>query len=362
MGEVTRSAHTREENRGTQPLRDQPVFNNPGVVAEGWYPLGPSHELRKGTARSYLIAQQRLVAFRGEDGAVRVLDAFCPHMGADLGNGKVQGNTLACYFHQWRFDGAGELVGVKCGEKPRHPVKTRAWPSEERYGFIWAFAGERPKGPVPTCIGLEGREVHAQYLGATTLYAHHHVMMAGGIDLAHFGSVHDLDVTFELKAKVADDDTAEWRLSGELPTTGWRARVGRFLVGKTIAYAVRFAGGSAGGITYGDAPRLFGTGPRLPTLHLFWGCVPLKSGVSQVHAFVLTPRRGGPLGWLLNRLQVWVTFALLGFLQDDDVKAFPNMRFQLSNLTEADQSVAQFAKYVNALTPSAWSGVRTGSE
>ena len=28
-----------------------------------------------------------MVAFRGEDGRVGVLDAFCPHMGAHLGEG-----------------------------------------------------------------------------------------------------------------------------------------------------------------------------------------------------------------------------------------------------------------------------------
>ena len=49
-----------------------------------------------------------MVAFRGEDGKVGVLDAFCPHLGAHLGvGGVVDGNLIVCPFHNWSFDAAG---------------------------------------------------------------------------------------------------------------------------------------------------------------------------------------------------------------------------------------------------------------
>src|SRR5690242_20421917 len=95
--------HTRRENVGTQPLVEHPVFNNPEVMTEGWYPVCSSRALRSGKARSFLLGAQRLTLFRGQDGRARALDAFCPHMGADLGNGTVVGNELRCYFHQWQF-------------------------------------------------------------------------------------------------------------------------------------------------------------------------------------------------------------------------------------------------------------------
>lgn len=44
--------------------------------------------------------------FRGEDGTVNVLDAYCPHLGANMGvGGVVKGNCLECPFHGWLFDG-----------------------------------------------------------------------------------------------------------------------------------------------------------------------------------------------------------------------------------------------------------------
>ena len=49
---------------------------------------------------------QDLAMGRGEDGQVRMLDAYWKHLGAHMGHGgKVHGNLLECPFHAWRYDG-----------------------------------------------------------------------------------------------------------------------------------------------------------------------------------------------------------------------------------------------------------------
>ncbi len=59
-----------------------------------------------------------LVAFRGEDGRARVLDAFCAHLGAHLGvGGTVVGNAVRCPFHAWCWDGDGNCVEVPYAKK-----------------------------------------------------------------------------------------------------------------------------------------------------------------------------------------------------------------------------------------------------
>ena len=75
----------REQNRMTQPFREQSVFNNWDVVTKGWYLICKSSKIKKRKLKSFEICGQRIVLFRGEDGKVRCLDAFCSHMGADLG-------------------------------------------------------------------------------------------------------------------------------------------------------------------------------------------------------------------------------------------------------------------------------------
>ena len=37
-------------------------------------------------------------------GTLFAMDAACPHMGADLGNGTLSGDTLTCSWHHWQFD------------------------------------------------------------------------------------------------------------------------------------------------------------------------------------------------------------------------------------------------------------------
>ena len=350
-----RDDHPFRENGGTQAPRSHPVFANPAVVAEGWVPACPKGAVRPGRALSVLLTWQRVVIWRGADGTLRALDAFCPHMGADLGNGRVRGDDLECYFHQWRFGGDGCLKSARCsGPLPR--VRTRAWPVAEKYGWIWVHAGDTPSHPIPDAPGLEGGEVLAWHLASPLLFAHHHVMMAGGIDLQHFASVHDFDVAFDLQVRDRGQNVVDFVLRGSLPSRGgWRVRLGRWLLGDHFGYDARFAGGSVVALTYGPEQRFGGRGRRLPPLHILWGCVAEQTGVSRVHVFLLTRRRRGLWGALGSRLLLLATAALLSVLRDDDVEAFPHMRFQLGPLLEADHAVARLVRFLDGLPLSPWS-------
>ncbi len=353
--EAAKDGHTRSENCHTQPLRSHRVFGNPEVLSEGWYPLCPGKEVAPGEARSLRVGWQRLVVWRGEDGRARALDAFCPHMGADLGNGRVVDNHIECYFHQWCYSDTGRLVRIRCASDPPGNVHTRPWPVEEKYGWLWAWAGPSPHHPLPDPPGMEGQPMVAWHLASPLLYAHHHVMMAGGIDLQHFASVHNLDISFHLEVHEGEDGVADWRLQGEIPRKGWRARLGRWLLGDRFAYHARFAGGSVVTLTYGPGQRFRGKGRLLPPLHILWGSLPQESGVSRVLVFLLTPRRPGVSGWLGARVLLGLTAVLLTVLRDDDIRAFPHMRFSPGTLIHQDQSVASFIRYINTLSISPWS-------
>ena len=63
--------------------------------ATGWYVIAFKEELASGQVLPLRYFDTRLVAFRGESGVVHVLDAHCPHLGADLGvGGTVVGGTV----------------------------------------------------------------------------------------------------------------------------------------------------------------------------------------------------------------------------------------------------------------------------
>ena len=57
--------------------------------------------------------------FRDDNGVPHVLDAYCPHLGADLGaGGQVVGECLQCPFHGWEFRGSdGQCVKIPYANK-----------------------------------------------------------------------------------------------------------------------------------------------------------------------------------------------------------------------------------------------------
>jgi len=79
----------------------------------GWYCIAFSDELKPGEVKPLRYFGRELVLFRTESGEAKVLDAYCPHLGAHLGHGgKVHGESIACPFHGWQFNGGGQCTAV----------------------------------------------------------------------------------------------------------------------------------------------------------------------------------------------------------------------------------------------------------
>lgn len=355
MHRAPKTDHARRENRWTQPLRTRRAFGRCDVITAGWYPACRARALRAGAARSVRIGGQRLALFRDDRGVVHALDAFCPHMGTDLGNGHVEGGVLRCPLHGWRFDGDGACVATGSGGAPPPGTSVRRWPVHEALGTVWVFAGETPTHPFPTSPALEGVEVASICLGRTTLYAHHHAMMTGGIDLQHFHAVHGLDIRFDHETTEPAPGVLEYRLEGTVPPEGWRGRIGNRLVGDRFRYGLRVAGGSVAAISYGMDQRLGGSGRPLPALNVLWGCVPTDAGVSEVEVHLLTSAGRGLSGRLAAGARLATTLGLLAVLDDDDRRAFPNMRFDPGRLTAEDAAVVTMIRHLDALPIASWS-------
>ena len=61
----------------------------------GWYPVVLSKDLAVGEVKPLRYFSTDLAIWRGEDGQVRMVDAYCKHLGAHMGHGgKVHGNLL----------------------------------------------------------------------------------------------------------------------------------------------------------------------------------------------------------------------------------------------------------------------------
>ena len=110
-------------------------------MPHGWFSITESEAIPIGEAVTLRAFGQDLVTYRGDDDRVRVVDPYCPHLGAHLGvGGRVIGRHLRCPFHHWAFDGdTGACVDIPYAEKIPPAARLRAWRVEERHGlvFVW---------------------------------------------------------------------------------------------------------------------------------------------------------------------------------------------------------------------------------
>jgi len=119
----------------------------------GWYAIEYSQKLAVGDVKPLRYFGRELVLFRTESGEAKVLDAYCPHLGAHLGHGGcVKGESISCPFHGWQFDGAGYCTNVPYAK--RMPPKVDGvqaigtYAVVEQNQMIWAWY--HPKGAEPS--------------------------------------------------------------------------------------------------------------------------------------------------------------------------------------------------------------------
>ena len=75
-------------------LPAQTRFNNPNVVVQSWYVAARSADVRPGQVKSFNLLNRRITLFRDEKRASHAVDARCPHLGADLGHGRMNGDEF----------------------------------------------------------------------------------------------------------------------------------------------------------------------------------------------------------------------------------------------------------------------------
>jgi nitrite reductase/ring-hydroxylating ferredoxin subunit len=96
------------------------------------------------------ILNEDLIAFRGTDGRVGLVDAYCPHRGAPLFFGRNEEDGLRCVYHGWKFDVDGNCVDLPSapeGETYREKIEIISYPCVEAGDLIWTYMGPREKQP-----------------------------------------------------------------------------------------------------------------------------------------------------------------------------------------------------------------------
>ena len=117
-----------------------------------WMPIASAQDLTENPTKFVRLLGENLVLFRDRSGNVGLLADHCAHRGASLLYGRVEERGLACAYHGWLYDAAGN-----CLETPAEPtdskfhlsVKQRAYPVQRLLGLYWAYLGPLPAPVIP---------------------------------------------------------------------------------------------------------------------------------------------------------------------------------------------------------------------
>jgi phenylpropionate dioxygenase-like ring-hydroxylating dioxygenase large terminal subunit len=326
-------------------LTDNQTFNRPEKIIEGWYWALRSSELRRGRTTSLNFLGRELVVYRGEDGRVVALDAYCPHMGAHLAEGKVEGDSLRCLFHYWKYDPEGRCTEIPCQPFTDFVPRIRTWQVTEQYGLIWIWAGATPRQPIPFAPELAGRECDYRLGKSFVKACHPNVMMINAIDAQHFNSVHNLPVDLNLEPETVNENCILFRNTTGIPPSSRLTRLlGRFYK-DALTYTLSYWFGSTGSVTIG---------PDFLHFHIIFALRPRKDGGSEGQTIFVTQRRNGLIGKLVSNVILLLTRAVSAYFAKGDTLIFKTIRFNFRTPIKADLPIISFIRHVERQMALPW--------
>jgi phenylpropionate dioxygenase-like ring-hydroxylating dioxygenase large terminal subunit len=127
------------------------------MLINNWYVAATANEVTADRPLAVRMLGLDFVLFRAGDKLVCLPDICC-HRGGPLSDGKLADGCLACPYHGWQFDAAGQCVLIPAlGPEVRPPKRARvdSYPTVEKYGWVWVFLGDLPaseRPPIPDLL------------------------------------------------------------------------------------------------------------------------------------------------------------------------------------------------------------------
>ncbi|KAM6902304.1 cholesterol 7-desaturase nvd [Xenentodon cancila] len=224
VGYIVEDGRTKAQ-AANQVRRRKKVGELPPVYPNGWYRVLDSHMLKNGEVKNVSVLGEQVAVFRGQDGKAYVLDAYCPHLGANLAvGGQVSGNCLECPFHGWQFRGNdGKCVKIPYVEKEPKNISVRHWHSCEinQQILIWFHCdGDEPHWTVPEQQEItNGQWV---YRGRTEHFINAHIeeIPENAADIAHLNYLHTPGIASGVDLRYINSKTwefmrHEWKVQWE---------------------------------------------------------------------------------------------------------------------------------------------------
>ena len=321
------------------PTLQPPPAERFATHPSSWYLFGASRDLDAGPRTRRMLGRD-LVAFRTDSGRVAVMDAHCSHLGADLGRGHVEGESIRCPFHHWRYDVHGRCVEIPNGCPVPAAARQRTYPAEERHGYLFVFNGREALFPLPFFFDADPAGFAAgplfRYVADCTWYMN----AAHAFDTQHFAAVHDRELVappeVDCPAPFARRNRYRAKVIGKSRLDGLL----RTFAGRMVNISITTWGGTFVLVTgdFGGAHSRFVIATQ-----------PLDDGTTLCEGIVYGPKGRGPVGRLLSPIDLRVRrFFTYGYLKDE-TRRLRGTQYRPHSLGPNDRDMIEFFQWVAAL-------------
>jgi phenylpropionate dioxygenase-like ring-hydroxylating dioxygenase large terminal subunit len=279
-----------------------------------WYPVALARDLVSGSVIGRDFLGTRVVAYRDGAGKPVVQSAWCPHLGADLSLGQIADGRLRCPYHHWSFDAEGMCAHIPTGDKIPPNACIFTYPTEEAWGLVWAFNGERPDFGVPRIPGADENTIVYETLERGRRAWDTWIAVSNGVDFQHLHTLHGIPAVARPERLEVEAGGIEFRV--ESP---YHLQHGRITGTNVFAQHLRMGGNDM--------------------FMLFCGA-PIEPGSSSGYLVVGVPKEAA------ERLPA--VQAMADRLNEEDAPVLSTMRFRRGLLTASDRHLATYFKYVDA--------------
>lgn len=181
------------------------------MIPNQWYAVLESEEVKPGKPVGVARMGEKLVFWRDTQGRVNCLHDLCPHRGAALSRGAVEGDLIACPFHGFQYDATGQCrLAPANGKNAVFPKQLKAghYLTYEVDGFIFIFWGEAPAELKPPRY-FDNLAGMASASERVVWHAHYSRAIENQLDVAHLPFVHH-DTIGRGGRTIVDGPYLEW--------------------------------------------------------------------------------------------------------------------------------------------------------
>lgn len=315
-----------------------------------WYFFCAARELEKGPVSRRMLGTY-LVAYRPDSGRIVVMAGRCAHLGADLGKGKVVGNSIQCPFHGWRYGPDGRCSHIPLGHAIPPQARRRTYPVLERHGIVFVFNGPSPLFPLP--FFFDDKAEHfipaapVEFVANSTWY----MVAAHGYDTQHFETVHSRKLHAPLTVDCPAQYARRSRYTADVVGHAYYDRILRRFAGATVDISITTWGGTMVLIT--------GRFERARSQFLI-ALQPIENGKTLCRVFPFARISSNPLSRIfLQPINLWIRRLLTGAYLIAEVNSLGNPQYNPTNLIEADREMIDYFRWAAALpSPADWESAK----